>query len=360
MSEGASVVVVRVTAAIACAFGLAVIAWLFAWSVRIFPAAVVLAVAAEVPPLLIGFGVLRWLRPVRPPPRAWSAAAVAWGAAAAIGCALLANDALGSVWAKLAGTGVSESWGAALTAPLDEEVLKLCGVAMIALAAPRVIRGPIDGLIIGALVGLGFQVIENATYAVGAVVQDGATNPAAAVVLTTVERLAVGFGSHWAMTAVAGAGIGFLAARGRRGAWPGVALLLLAIAMHAWIDAPPLPGPAVASALIKPAAVLAVFVVCYLVLRRRYMASARGALAAEVAAGAITQDGAASLLGRRRRRRARRRVPHGQPRHQLSAWQQAQLVHLEDVIAARAGPPGPPTPGQPAAQPGSATEHADG
>ncbi len=345
MSDRASVAVVRVTAAVACVFGLAATAWLFAWSVRVFPAAVVLAVAVEVPPLLIGFGVLRWLRPVRPPPRAWSAAAVAWGATAATGCALLANDALSSIWASLAGTGVSSTWGDALTAPLDEEVLKLCGVAMIALAAPRVIRGPLDGLIIGGLVGLGFQVVENVIYAANVIPQDGATGPAASVIFTSASRLLVGgFGSHWTMTGVAGAGIGFVAARGRRGIWPAAALLLLAMAMHAWFDAPSLPVPDLADDLIKSAADLAVFAALYLVLRRRYRVSARGALAAEVTAGAITPDGAAALLSRRRRRRARRQVPRGEPRHQLRAWQQAQLGQMEDVIAASRVPP---PPGQP-------------
>ena len=346
MSERAGVAVVRVTAALACGFGLAVIAWLFAWSVRIFPAAVVLAVAAEVPPLLIGFAVLRWLRPVRPPPWAWSAAAVAWGATAAIGCALLANDALSSVWASLAGPGVSQTWGPSLTAPLDEELLKLCGVALIALAAPRVIRGPVDGLIIGGLVGVGFGVVENITYAANAITQAGATSPMYSVLGTSAGRLLLGaVGSHWTMTGVAGAGIGFVAARGRRGVWPAAALLLLAMAMHAWIDAPSLPVSGLADDLIKAAANLAVFAALYLVLRHRYMASARGALTAEVGVGAITPDGAASLLSRRGRRRARRKVPRGEPRRQLGAWQQARLGQMEDVIASGAAPP---EPGQPA------------
>jgi len=290
---------------------------------------------------LIGFWVLRLLRPVRPPQRQWSVAAVAWGVAAATGCALLANGAFGNVLAKTAGSGFFTNWGAALTGPLDEEILKLCGVAMIALAAPLAIRGPTDGLIFGGLVGLGFQMMENFTYCLNAISLDGATSPASSVISTAAARLATGFGSHWTMTAVAGAGLGILAARGRRGVWPAAALLLLAMAMHFSYNAPSLPVPGPADILIKASANLAVFFALYLILRRRYMTSARGVLAARVTAGAISQDQAASLLSRRRRRSARHQVPRGAPRHQLAAWQQAQVSRVEDGIAARPPRPAP-------------------
>ncbi len=344
MSDSASVTVVRLTAAIACLAGLGLIASEFAGAVRVFPGPAVLAAIVEVPPLLIGFWVLRLLRPVRAPQLRWSAAAVAWGMAAAIGCALFANDAFGSVLAKTAGAGFATNWGDALTGPLDEEILKLCGVALIALAVPLAIRGPIDGLIFGGLVGLGFQAMENFTYCLNAITLEGATNPWAAVISTAAARLATGFGSHWALTAVAGAGIGVLVARGRRGGWLAAALLLLAMTMHFWFDAPSLPVPGVADDLIRPAVNLAVFVTLYLILRRRYVASARGVLATKVGADAISQDAAGSLLSRRGRRSARHQVPHGLPRQRLAAWQQAELSRMEDGMAARPAPSAPPQP----------------
>src|ERR1022692_1580297 len=206
MSERASLIVVRITAAIACAFGFVMIARSYAVAVRVFPGATVLALVLELPLVLAGFWLLRLLRPVRAPACRWSAAAVAWGMAAATGCALLANQALQGIWAKTA--------------------------------------------------GLGFQVAENFTYSVNAVPQFAATNPPAAAFLSAADRISLtGQGSHWAMTAVGGAGIGFLAARGRRGGWPAAGLLLTAMAMHWWFDSPLLgpPVPALGTAFSKAA-----------------------------------------------------------------------------------------------------------
>jgi RsiW-degrading membrane proteinase PrsW (M82 family) len=337
MSDRASLNIVRVTAAVICAFGFVMIVKAFAGAGRVFPGAVLVALLLELPLLVLGYWLLRLLRPVRAPARCWSAAAVIWGMTAATGCALLANDALLGIWAKTAGIGFAANWGAALTAPLDEEILKLCGVAMIALAAALAIRGPVDGLIFGGLVGLGFQVVENLTYGVNAVPQFAAINPPAAAFSSAAVRIGLtGLGAHWAMTAVAGAGIGYLAARGRRGAWLAAAFLLAAMAMHLWFDSPPISFlPAALSDVTKAAVNLAVFLTVYLILRHRYLAGARSMLAADAAAGIISEDEAHSLLSRRRRRRARRPVHRGAERHRLLGWQQAQLERLEGGVARR-------------------------
>ena len=100
---------------------------------------------------------------------------------AAAGCALLANKGLIGLWAKGAGPQFAANWSASLSAPLNEEILKLCGVIMIVLAAPRMIQGPLDGMIFGALVGLGFQATENVTYGLNSIMLSGATDPAKAV-----------------------------------------------------------------------------------------------------------------------------------------------------------------------------------
>ena len=110
------------------------------------------------------------------------------------------------------------------------------------------------------------------------------------------------------MTAVAGAGVGYLAARGLRGGAPrAAACLAAAMAMHLLFDAPA-PGAAI---LLKVAAQLRVVLVFYLKLRRGYRARARAALARHVAAGAVPGVEAPALLARRSRRRRQRRVPAG-------------------------------------------------
>src|SRR5262249_59176163 len=115
------------------------------------------------------------------------------------------------LWAKSAGVKFASDWSASLSEPLNEEVLKLCGVAMVALAAPLVINGPLDGLIYGALTGLGFQAVENITYGLNAVVMSGGTTPDSAVLNSALLRVgSTCIGSHWTMTAVAGGGVGYL------------------------------------------------------------------------------------------------------------------------------------------------------
>ena len=58
-------------------------------------------------------------------PRKLAAAGFVWGAVAAIGAfALLGNDAVMSLYAKTFGASFAFDWGAALTAPIDEELAK--------------------------------------------------------------------------------------------------------------------------------------------------------------------------------------------------------------------------------------------
>ncbi|MWK39647.1 PrsW family intramembrane metalloprotease [Actinomadura sp. J1-007] len=185
-----------------------------------FPGDLLLAVLIEAVVALAGFGLLRRLRPIHPPPWGPSGASLAWGATAAAGCALPANGGLMAVWSKTGGTGFADEWGAALTAPVNEETLKAAGIVMLALAAPYALRGPVDGMMLGALTGLGFQVTENVIYGANSIIQSGGVEPGLSVVRTSLLRVGVtGPGSHWTMTAVAGAGIGYLVARvcGARG-----------------------------------------------------------------------------------------------------------------------------------------------
>jgi RsiW-degrading membrane proteinase PrsW (M82 family) len=324
-----SVRTVRATAAALCIFGAAVLIREFYRAVVVFPGAALLDLALELPLLVVGWWLLRLLRPVRSPSRLWSGAAVIWGATAATGCALLANQGLSALWARGAGIGFASNWSAALSAPLNEEILKLCGVVMIVLAAPRAIRGPLDGMVYGALTGLGFQVTENIFYGLNNVIESGDIDSAHAVASSAAVRVGVtALGSHWTMTAIGGAGIGCLAARGlRRGALPAVASLTAAMAMHLLFDAP---QPAI---LVKVAINFAAAASLYLILRRGYQDRARSALVARTSSDDITDAQAAVLLSRHERRRELRRVPPGTERDRIAARQQAVLAEVEDEAA---------------------------
>jgi RsiW-degrading membrane proteinase PrsW (M82 family) len=320
---------VRITAAVLCIFGAGVLIWAFHRSLAVFPSDTLLAVVLQLPLVIVGWWLFRLARPLRAPLRLWSAAALIWGATAATGCALLANQGLTGLWAKGEGVAFASNWSAALTAPLNEEVLKLAGVVMIALAAPLAIRGPLDGMIYGALTGLGFQAIENVTYGLNNIPETGAIDPAHAVASSAVVRVGLtGLGSHWTMTAVAGAGIGYVTARGlRRGALPAAACLATAMAMHLLFDAP---QPAIFLKVLINFVIVTSF---YLRLRSSYLAGARAALSAQVAAGAIPDSEAAYLLSRGRRRRRRHSARPGPDRELLAARQRTALAHIEEIAA---------------------------
>lgn len=321
--------IVRLTAAVLCMFGGAVVIWVFFQYILVFPAPAVLAIVLELPLLVAGFLLLRVLRPVRNPPLLWSAAATVWGGSAAIGCAVLANQGLISLWAKTAGVGFASNWSDSLSAPLNEEVLKLCGVVMIVLAAPGLIRGPLDGMVFGALTGLGFQAVENVTYGLDGIVQTGATDPVRAVTNSFLVRLSTAVGSHWAMTAVAGAGVGYLVLHGRtrRGVAGAVAGLAVAMGMHLLFDAPhPIIGIKVTVNFIIVAAL-------YVWLNESYRARARAVIRRYALAGFLTEDEAAGLLSRSGRQRALRHAGSDGDRDAVRAQQQDVLESVEAEAA---------------------------
>ncbi len=327
-----SIRAVRGTAAALCVLGAVILTVAFSRYLAVFPGPAALALVLELPLLVVGFLVLRLLRPIRPPSLIWSGAALVWGATAATGCALLANQGLISLWAKAGGVGFASNWSASLSAPLNEEVLKLCGVLMVVLAAPQMIRGPLDGMVYGALTGLGFQVVENITYGLEAIVQSGATDPARAVTNSVLVRVGTtGLGSHWTMTAVAGAGIGYLVIRQsrREGVALAIVCLLGAMAMHLLFDAP---DPAV---VIKVLVNFLVVSVLYLLLRSTYMADAREVLAACAASGTVSPAETASSISRSSRRHDLLRAQAGPERDRVLARQHEVLAIVEDEIARR-------------------------
>jgi protease PrsW len=332
LSQVQSIRLVQITAVVACAFGAAILSWQFFRFLVVFPGPALLALVLEVPLLVVGFVVIRLARPARAPSVSWSGAAVAWGATAAAGCALLANKGLISLWAKDAGPQFAANWSASLSAPLNEETLKLCGVIMIVLAAPRVIRGPLDGMIIGALVGLGFQATENVTYGLNNIVLSGATDPAAAVTNSWLVRVGLtALGSHWTMTAVAGAGVGYIVARLRGadhgGFLPAVACLLTAVAMHLVFDAPDL------ATVIKVGVNFAIVIGLYVLLSNAYLGRAHQALAASAAAGNISGEESAMVLSRRRRRRELAMAATAADRRRLAVRQAELLANMERAAA---------------------------
>lgn len=322
-------------AVVACLFGFGVIGYEYRGAVRVFPAAAAFAALLLVLTLCVGYAVLRRIRPVHAPPHPVSLACVAWGMTAATGCSILANSGLGGIWAKTRGVDFADRWGAAATAPFDEETLKVCGVLLLALLTLRAIRSPIDGWVHGALVGLGFQVVENLLYALNAILDDGATDPASSVAGSFVVRVGLtAWGSHWAMSAVAGAGIGHLLARDDAPLARRVALALglwvLAMAMHWFFNSPFLPS--VFGIVTKVVVDLVVAFAVYRAVRGRYLARFRAVSAEEAATGAIHPAEALSLPRRSTRRHVRRDPIRRHEGALIHAIQDLQLALVEGRI----------------------------
>lgn len=177
-------------------------------------------------PLSTGLGLLGWTLYTLPPLwlfrklgvfRGQTAApfvmAFAWGGLGAVYLAVPANQAIFGLAAKLVSPEFSHAWGAALAGPTDEEPLKLLGVVLLLLIAPGRFRTISSVMALGALVGLGFQVVEDYFYTVNAALVNPSANQIEPVVQNLIVRgVLCGLWSHAAYSAVAVFGIGYFVA----------------------------------------------------------------------------------------------------------------------------------------------------
>ena len=236
-------------------------------------------------------------------PAKLAAAGFIWGALGAVGAfALLGNDAVMSLYSKTFGASFTFDWGAALAAPIDEELAKGAGVLLLLTLAPRLIRSPFDGLILGAFVGLGFQISENISYAwIGAANSFGDLG---ATWSTIIARTLASIPSHWMYTGIFGAGLIWFIGRpevpARKGL--GVGLMLSAMVMHGlWDASAAIAGDNAISIVpgIVAFALIGVFVWVYdnsASIEREWM---RELMAPEVELGVVTPDELDALAGSR-------------------------------------------------------------
>jgi RsiW-degrading membrane proteinase PrsW (M82 family) len=181
-----------------------------------------IAAAALLPPLGWAGLVLLLDRRTREP---WAplCASFLWGAAAAalvaaeVNDVLLATHGLGAAVPKLLG-------------PAVEEIAKASALLVVLAVWPGELNDPLDGIVYGALAGLGFAATENLGYYTLAALQGGAPGLTRALWL---RGLLQGL-NHAAFTATVGAAVGW--AHGmdaRRPAAVVVVGLALAILVHA-------------------------------------------------------------------------------------------------------------------------------
>lgn len=195
--------------------------------------------------------VVRLTRDPRPPLSAVVSAALWGGLGAASIAQLIASATRDAVTSMLGPSG--EAWTSAVAAPIPEEALKAAGVLLLCLAWAQ-LRNPSSGMVLGAIVGVGFNAAEGLAYSVTEIAHAGGSfEPLWSDLL--VRGFLTGLITHAGLTAIAGAGIGYLlsgpeTARVQRIGF-GVAALIVAVALHALIDSPLLDGWGVGGIVAK-------------------------------------------------------------------------------------------------------------
>lgn len=271
-------------------------------------------VAASVPALVYAAIIVRLDRYEIEPTRALLAC-IAWGAIGAILLSLIGGYLFQIALVDSLGIPLTSLASVVLGAPLIEESAKGIAILGFLIFARHELDNTLDGLVYGALVGVGFALTENILYFGGAYVEGGLGDLGELFVARSVIS---GFG-HPAYTAVTGAAIGW--ARGRYGrgfARFAVPILgwLTAVILHAlwngglvftevqWGDQVGLlQAVAVQAAIVIAPAVLVLYAVARLSTRHE-LQILRERLRDEVDRGALTDAEYAVIIDGDARRRA--------------------------------------------------------
>lgn len=246
--------------------------------------------------------------------------ALLWGAFAATLLSIVASAGWESLAFRLLGESALE-WGAAVVAPPVEELLKGCGIVFIALIARGEIDDLMDGFVYGAMVGLGFTVIEDVLYFIG--VFGGSIGGVLQGFFIRV--VASGLYGHVLYSGLFGIGIAYFITRrgevtaGRRLAVAG-GLILTAILGHALWNSPllfffphDLSGPAaylqlILATTVKGAPLLVFVILMVRLARKRESRWLHNALADEVGGTGIHEAELAVLESPAARRRSTREM----------------------------------------------------
>ena len=254
-------------------------------------------------PLLIAIVLL--LDRLEPEPRANLALCFAWGAGVAALLAAVINTAgLLFITQPELGQSRGELISATFGAPLVEESLKGAVLFWLLWRHRQEFDGPTDGIMYAAMVGLGFAMIENVGYYVGALVRPE-VGGVELLGFTFVFRGLLSPFAHPAFTAMTGIGVAY-AATHRRGGWAAVTGLLGAMTLHGlWNGLATYGLPGIAAAYVLVACVLIALVAVVVADRRRVVRLIWRFLPAYQPAGVVTEADLRMLSTLRGRRQAR-------------------------------------------------------
>jgi RsiW-degrading membrane proteinase PrsW (M82 family) len=175
--------------------------------------ATLIGLAIVAPVVAFYFAALRWADRFEPEPLWLVVVAFAWGAVVAAGGAVVG---IGLAEASLQAVALPRWWVEATSdtviAPLLEETLKGFGLVLLFIASRgwlRELDGPLDGLVYGAAIGLGFTLTEDVLYVRSALAESGF---AGALSTTFVRTVLMGL-AHCTYGAMTGLGFGVAAER---------------------------------------------------------------------------------------------------------------------------------------------------
>lgn len=238
------------------------------------------------------------------------AVAFVWGATAAIfGMAIGANGVLSEIYGKLFGTAFVTDWSDALTAPFVEETAKAAGFLLLLGLAPGRIRSFSDALLVGAFLGLGFEILEDLLYTFNAAILAPGADQVGVAFQMMLTRSATGLFSHALFTAFFSAGIIHLIGTPALDRNVGRGLLLIAIAViaHAvWDGSDAIADDGGATVLVTVGIVLvglAAFVYAFRLASSQDREWLRDVLRPEVDDGVLAEDELLAVAGTRRERR---------------------------------------------------------
>lgn len=263
-------------------------------------------------------------------------AGTALGATMASSLAIPGNDAVDALWARVVDPDTFAAWSAALTAPIVEEAAKAACAAVILVLCSAVFHRVSHALMVGMFVGLGFDVIEDLTYAAVGALNSldndvfGASGEVEVRILTSVP-------SHWAFAALTSVAVLLLlpsfSQRAALSLGPRLALSVALFAsawfLHFFWDSPLMRD----HVLLKVAINVAIFVAWAVWLQRferRWVAARIEALRGSLTAPPEVLD---SLTSFRSRRALRKQARRNGGRSAARAVKRRQRTALDEIQA---------------------------
>jgi RsiW-degrading membrane proteinase PrsW (M82 family) len=268
----------------------------------------------------------------------WGGFAATWTMAAN------ANDAILALYAKFFGQSWALNWGAGLSAPFTEELAKGSGLLLLIALAPRQVRTAFDGFILGAFIGLGFQIIEDIAYAMTSAGSQFGANQIGASIGTIFLRMVSGVAAHIVYSAIFCAGLVYLLGRPAEPRRVRRGLLLMAVPMllhGTWDSLAAIAGPSVLTLL---GLLIAVVVITLVIAVRVYELTVgrerdfvRDVMTPEAARNVITAAELDAMAGNRKARKRYRKAGRNRRERKRARYVLNAAYDLADELAAARG-----------------------